>query len=68
MRAKEEVKKRIVAASIAYFALNKILKIRLTSITIKFRNYKTLIRPIITDIEREIWTLNKLRTDLLDRF
>ena len=44
---KEEIRTRIATRNRAHFALHKILKSRIVSQSMKFRLYKTLIRPVM---------------------
>lgn len=53
----EEINKRIMAGNRAYFANIKLLKSTLLSKEMKFKIYKTLIRPVVT-YGAETWTIS----------
>jgi hypothetical protein len=54
----QEIKRRILAANISYYGLNKIFKSKHLTWRTKIRLYKTLIRPVIT-YGSEAWVMNK---------
>jgi hypothetical protein len=53
----EEINKRILTGSKAYYANSQLLKSALLSRSTKIKFYRTLIRPVVT-YAAETWTLN----------
>lgn len=61
----EEIQARLMAGNRCINALNRLLKSKVTSRSLKLRIYKTIIRPIVV-FASEVWTLRTIEIQKLE--